>query len=680
MFKMRRTIILSLVLVMSLSLVSANVIFSATQDIYNLQDFMDLEVTIKPTQDFIGFVELNMDCERQLRNFYREYVSLGVNQQKHIETSLPLTKDFVAVLGTCKVEANLGEDNFYSPEFEVSDDITISFSTDKTNVKPDEIIFVRGNAVKKNGQKVNGFVDLFIENSGLYITSVVENGEFESDVKMPGNLGAGQYAIQAHVYEKIQQDITNQDEASIFITMAAVPKSMTIAMQTVNTDPNTNLTYKPVILDQANNEMLDVDVIVKLRNTNGKLMLEKIIASGEEDVIEIHSAATPGNWEIFVSASNSNLTATKEFGVNEVEEAIFILENNTLCVTNIGNVPYTKEIEVNIGGETRVVEIEEIRVGEEKKYRLYAPNGDYSVMVSDGFCEITGNVALTGDAIRIKDISSGLNYKYYLAIWIFLGFVVGLFIYSTASKILPQKKKYDINETKTESAPTPQQTPQPKSNEKLGNKKLSALVLPSTASPGYAEHTIVLHGDKQPSTLLALNLKTPEKKEMEMLPKVIKEIKEKIIEKKGVLYQSNSFLFGIFAPLSTKTFKNESNVINLGNEINGMLNEYNKKFKDKVDFGLAVHSGSLILEKAGEKLKFTSADNTMSFAKKVAELAKNEFLISEETIKKAGSEIRAKKETRNNINVYHFDKKVDRQDISKFIHDFLQRNKEQFKK
>ena len=64
------------------------------------------------------------------------------------------------------------------------------------------------------------------------------------------------------------------------------------------------------------------------------------------------------------------------------------------------------------------------------------------------------------------------------------------------------------------------------------------------------------------------------------------------------------------------------------------LQDYNKKFKDKIEFNIGVHTGELIASKVNNKLKYTSVGNTISFAKRISDSARDKVLVSEEIRKK----------------------------------------------
>jgi len=64
------------------------------------------------------------------------------------------------------------------------------------------------------------------------------------------------------------------------------------------------------------------------------------------------------------------------------------------------------------------------------------------------------------------------------------------------------------------------------------------------------------------------------------------------------------------------------------------LTGYNKKFRDKIEFGIGVHAGDLIASKGRGKLKYTGIGNTISFAKRMSDIDGGKVVVSEVVRKK----------------------------------------------
>jgi len=90
---------------------------------------------------------------------------------------------------------------------------------------------------------------------------------------------------------------------------------------------------------------------------------------------------------------------------------------------------------------------------------------------------------------------------------------------------------------------------------------------------------------------------------------------------KGLVDYRGDYIFVVFSPLVTKTYGNERLAVRCGMKLAENLVGYNKKFKDKVEFGIGVHAGELVASKKGGKLKYTGIGNTISFAKRMSDLS-----------------------------------------------------------
>jgi len=665
---MRRLLLLPLLFMLAVSLLplmSANVIFGQTNTLYNLGDTLQISAVVKPSDAVNGFLELNLNCGDSSINFYRTYISLNANEEKQVSSEVPLSRFFVSQAGVCRIAASMGEEKSYSQDITISDKINVILNSLSGEIMPGSEILVEGTAVKENSQNVEGFVNVYI-NSEINMTVTVSQGKFSTKLSIPKNMGAGSHAVNAYVYEKIDSDdgTSNSGSGNFFVIVKSVPTEIEIALDSGNVNPGATLSYKPMLYDQAHELIADREVTIKISDSNNKLLAEKAAVSGKQEELKLDQTASAGKWTI--SASSLEVSGTKEFNVNELQQASLKIDNNTLVVVNTGNVPYQKTIEVTIGDTTKMLDVD-VPVSESKKFKLYAPEGSYIVKASDGAEEVeVSGVALTGRAIDIVDASQGIEFKRYILAWIFLFAVVGWFVYSKYSNFIPWTKKYNVPETIPE-----QKTHHPIMVD-VPAKKMSEVVLPDKAIPSQAEHTIALNGQKQESSLLVLNIKNSDK--MAGFKDTINEIVQDIVANKGSIYQSNNFLFGIFPPVSTKTYRNEVPVIKLAKQVEGKLNAHNAKFKEKIDYGLVVHSGQLVVEKTKDRLKFAGLGNTIGMAKKLAEISHNEFLISEDAFKNAASDIKAFRQTKDNLSMYKLQKIVDREDSDKFIRNFLDKN------
>jgi type 1 fimbria pilin len=163
--------------------------------------------------------------------------------------------------------------------------------------------------------------------------------------------------------------------------------------------PGEPITFKINIFDSSNN-IVPGEINVEIEDAQKITLIERTVNSGELNTITIENARA-GYWTISALYQDS---AIKEFfNIETSEEVKFEIEGDTLIVKNTGNSRYTKTIDIIIGDSLGTKNVD-LGVGEETKFRLIAPDGTYSIKVSDGKTTMAkSNIALTGNVIGVMD-------------------------------------------------------------------------------------------------------------------------------------------------------------------------------------------------------------------------------------------------------------------------------------
>jgi len=662
--------LLGILAVLSLNIISAEIMLSQPQAFYNLGDNLDIKATVKTNEQTTGFLELNLRCENESKNFYREPLNLKANEQRDVDISLLLTKNLA--FGNCDVEASFLQEKISSQKFIISDKINVVLTIENLSIGAGREIIVRGNARKENGKNVNGFLDLSSENTDIRITREVVNGSFSTSFSFPENTKSGNYFLKARVYEKLGEEETNNGEAKITIFVEKIAKKVEIAMSNQNFKPGETIIFKPVIYDQANEE-IEGDIIVKWYDANDKLFFQKLLKSGEEKELYLETNSSPGYWK--VKAIALGLESERAFYVEELEKAKFEIKEDTLTITNIGNVPYKNTVQISINDEleTRNVELD---LGESRSFKLEAPEGDYKISVSDGMGGLNvDSVGLTGNIIGVTEIKNAASiFTKYSIVWLFLVVVLGMFIFVISRKVM-KKKFYGFPAEKNKQVSEKVVGIQEKIERKQEEIKKDMSVVPISGKlVERAEHTVVLDGRKESGSLIAIKIRDLNSIR-KLCSETINNILRTIIENKGAIYETSEYLIGIFSSQTTKTFENDILTVRTARKVEEILNQHNKKFRVKINFGISLNSGELILKKDSGMLKFTAIGNSLNLAKRIAELANNELLLSENLQKKVMNEVKSEKETRQGISVYRIGSISDRERYSGFIQGFLDREK-----
>ena len=230
---------------------------------------------------------------------------------------------------------------------------------------------------------------------------------------------------------------------------------------------------------------------------------------------------------------------------------------------------------VKIGDTPLNVQVS-LGLGESKKYALTAPDGQYSVSIVGGQDnQVAGTMSLTGNAVGIKEASS-LDSLGVVVGWTILISILAAGAFFGFKKI--RKKSFfgraNFGTSKSKSS---KEVPVLKNNSltTLGRK---------------AEMSLSVNGDKQDVSLVCLKIKNLS--EMKSGRGSASDIMEKITEfaeeKNAVVYENQDYVFFIFAPLKTRTFRNEEPALNLAEEIQKMLTEQNRMFNQKLNFGISL--------------------------------------------------------------------------------------------
>ncbi len=137
--------------------------------------------------------------------------------------------------------------------------------------------------------------------------------------------------------------------------------------------------------------------------------------------------AYQGPWKIV--AEYNRIETNRLFNVGKLEKVEIKLEGDILIIKNIGNAPYDKKILIYIGRVDQTAQVF-LEIGQTKRIRLTAPDGDYDVKVIEGneekILEFKG-VKLTGNVVGLERVLGDSFLKKYPVVVLFL-IAVGLVV------------------------------------------------------------------------------------------------------------------------------------------------------------------------------------------------------------------------------------------------------------
>ena len=666
-----------------ISSVSGEIIIIQQPDaIYSLGDVVNVPATIKAPEDTSGILNMDLLCNGLTVNFYKNGISLQSGDEKKIDSSLVLSKDVIGSLkGMCKIKATLGQEFALTNEFEVSDLITIKLEFQKLEFSPEEFIILEGSAVKANGADADGFIELsLIESNTTKLSQIetIDNGFFKLNASIPKGMKAGGYLLKIDAYEKSLDVRTNTGIINQNIVVRQVPTSLEVLFENSTVNPGEVVKVKAVLHDQTGESITNVTSFITIKNNNDRILEQVEIATDEFFEYDIPYNAPPAQWKAV--AVSSKMTTESRFSINEKESVTIKIINKTVEITNTGNVPYNKTVLVKIGEEPVNIDVY-LSVDEKKEYVLSAPDGTYTVeIITPGESDsIVGEVLLTGKSIDVKQASSNIgSLVRYPIIWIFIILVLGFMAF------IVYKRGYQRSFFGYVSSKIPGRNQE----SQAGLQPVSIAKKSIVMSRSPAQLSLSIKGDKQPVSIVSLHVKNlgSIQGKKSIVSDTLQQIVNTAESLKASTYETGSHIFFILAPTNTRTFSNEKPALDISMKARSILEEHNRKFKDKIEFGIALTGGTIVAKKIQSKqesvpvLAFMTLGNLMAASKKLSTGSKGQVLLDEKSVGKLKEYVKAKKHSHGSIQYYTIDQLKDSEEHKKFLSSFLERMEKDSKK
>jgi len=657
--------ITSLILVIFLcSFISAEIIFTEPlETIYNLGEVINVPVTIKTVSDTSGVFQMDLICDGTKINFYKySGIQLSAGEEKKIDSSLLLIQNIIGnEKGTCRIKAILGAEYSLSDEFKISDSLIIDSSLSQIEFDPEETISISGTVTRENTEKSNGFIQARIisDNEEVVKDGTINEGEFELDLTIPSKMKAGNYILRITATEKDSDGIiTNNGIKDFDIKIKQKQNNLELILEDTEFLPEESVKIKAILHDQTG-ESIESSVYITIKNSDNKIIEQKEISTEEYLEYKIEQGELPSEWKIY--AVSNKLSAEKEFSILEKESAEINIINRTIYAENTGNIFYNKTLLVEIDDEPLNLEIE-LKVGESKKYVLNAPDGEYTIKISsEEHGEISELVSLTGNAIGIKEL---FNYNS-LNIYMWILFIFGLFMAMLVSWNKVYKKNF-FERIKIR-------------NREKKEKETPVIGKGDSKKGSTAEISLsIKEGDKQEANFVCVKIKNLKdtKAKRGSGYETIEKLRELGEGYKATIYEDKDYLFFILAPAKTRTFKNEKTALELAEKIQEILIDHNRRFSEKINYGISLDSGAIIAKIENGIFKFMSMGPLVISSRKIASLSNENILLSEKMNEALRLVAKTEKEIIDGTSVYRLTKvKKENEDARKFISKFMERQK-----
>lgn len=668
-----------ILLLLVMPMISAEIMVSQVDSIYNLGEEFIVELEVDEFQE--EYFDVDLICT----NVVREELNLyhGILSAKIIQITRELVPTFISNLkGDCFIDARYGSDRQISQNFVISDQINIELELNELIYDAGSTVEVKGRAIKENGAWLNGYVEVNIGNESK-ASSIVTESEFNINFSISETTPAGISTIVVRVYDEDNQGtVLNQGEARADLTINQEAAWIEIAIDKQVVFPGDYITIIPIVYDNANMEMTGTEVLLKITDSTGNVVLEKFTNAEDEIVYWLETNHVTGHSRITVE--EAGLIAEKIIDVQEKALIKAEIIEDKLIITNIGNIDYQGSVEISIQGNPIVKKVD-LEKGEAKSYEVSAPDGEYDLIVKDDSGIVhQQNVALTGNAINIKEMGTGLDLlTRYPLIWIFLIILIAAIafvMYRNSKKgktfSFPTTKAW--GQSKKDKGPKEAVKPKAEAKESKGSIGMILTGKPKNiVKPGAvtkAEHVLVLNGQRQEAGIIAIKVNGElDKQSKETINKAI----DKTYKFKGVPCQIGNYFIIVFSPAVSKSFQTGRNAVKAAIEIDKTLKEHNSKFKGKIKYGIGVNVGEIINRVEGDKLKFASTGQTINLSKKIANIAEHKVLLSKPAHIKTRADVKVDKaidESKiNKIEMFRITKVIDSERNKKFISEFMRR-------
>jgi class 3 adenylate cyclase len=698
---MRKLVFLFLIVAIFFSaLVNAEIFISQPKEIYNLGDILSVDLSVKESHAVSdGLLQVSVVCHAKTfeKIFYANgNINLTANELKQFTALWRIS----GISGKCHLEAEFESETADSQEFLITERIDVSLELSKQYLQPNEMLIIKGKAIKANSVPVEGFAEITVSDivKSQYVN--VEHGNFNLQINLPSHIPVKDYSLQAAIFEKNDKgEITNKGFAEAAFNVVSVPSKLDLSINDEKFLPNQIVIVKASLYDQAS-EIIKENISIKIKDSKGMIAIDTLVTSGENLEYKLNQDAVPGEWQ--VEASIIGFTAKRIIYVEKYEAVDISLQDDEIIVKNIGNVPYRKPLEIKFIDDkgieqTRVQEIS-LDVNEKSTLKLSASDGIYRIEVSD---KKFNNVPLTGAvsaSIKLEK-SPGILMKYpLLSIFLFILFLVLLIILSQKATQRTVKVKSIPTQRieKSIAAAKPQEIAKPilskpSSSAKRQEKEKSGQVaiVPQAVYPiRTAETALVLHGQKQKSSVLYFKAKNIPELQGRISALALESLKNfadrtvvnAIESYNGAVHKiSDAEILAIFAP-ALRNFRHESAAVKAAARIESELKGHNRKLKARLDYGIGINSGEIILN-LKRILQYTSTGKTIAIARRLAERASQETIISKDIYTRVMPEVKAKSAGSIVVGDEEIESYIlegissSREAYSSYIHDVLRRMK-----
>jgi hypothetical protein len=401
---MRKTILFFTMLLLLASFASAGVsFFGVANKTYNLGDVINASFNVSSNVSGDALFGLRIICSNYDLQYYLAPAKLSVDGTV---VSAPALKVSSKMIGTCFLRANVEAiDNSFaelkdSSRFFVTDKLAINASLSKQEPKPADVLVVSAKVLPSYGV-FSG--DARVSFDGEQVLLLINKSEFSYLLELNESIKSGEHKVLVEVNDSFGN--TGSSELSFLLNPVASELLLHVNKEVF--DPEQTLRYYAELRDQAGDTMPS-EISSALISPDGKAVFAGTISSNAVANFTFDRFFTPGVYVL--KASAAGFETLQKITVSRVENIDVSFDNRTVTITNLGNVPYEKTLEVRLTKDDKdyvIIREVSLKPNESESIDLFKKvksSGTYDVAIST-----EGEKAVVYEDVALEDKRSLLE-------------------------------------------------------------------------------------------------------------------------------------------------------------------------------------------------------------------------------------------------------------------------------
>lgn len=311
---------------------------------------------------------------------------------------------------------------------EIIDELNVNTYLDSNKYRPKAIISINGDVKSLIPESVKQG-DIVIRLDNEKYTTTFKDGLFSYKVELKADVTSGEHIIYITASDRFGSKGIN----NISFILEPLSTMLKIDINKQNFNPLDLLAMKLLLYDQAS-ELVDDSGTLTLVDPDEKEILKTEVKTNEDINYTFSQFDLPGAWTIKGYAGGLNTKTVIYMGsVSSIELS---LDNQSLIITNTGNVLYDKPVEIKLDGTQDKTIIKKTPI---------APNQASVVDLGEGMVSGTYDINVKYDdqtkafpGVNITGIAVKSNLIYYLG-----GIVIIILLLYVGYKYLKSKPKKD---------------------------------------------------------------------------------------------------------------------------------------------------------------------------------------------------------------------------------------------